>query len=117
MKIVSKLPIIIIFLLLESNSFAGKPAARQTDTTSGGGTIVRGSPTVLINNKSAARLGDAIITPRVVVLVPCVGGAIFQGSPTVLINNLPAARVGDLASTVCGPETIVKGSPNVQIGN
>ena len=117
MKITSKLFAISFGLLIGSSSYA-EPAARVGDATSGGGHIISGSSTVLINSLGAARVGDNIVTPLVVGLVPCVGGPILPpGSATVLINGLPAARSGDLAATVCGPETIVIGSPNVLIGN
>jgi len=93
----------------------GAPAARQGDAMASGGIIVNGFPTVLINGRPAARVGDLTIDPRVIVFVPCVGGPIIQGSPTVLIGSLPAARVGDNAASVCGPVPIAIGSPNVLI--
>ena len=117
MNFVRKLPVIAVFLFLGSNGFAGQPAARLTDATTFDGTIIQGSPTVLINNQPAARRSDLIFTPHFVFPSVCVGGPIIQGSVTVFINGLGAARLGDIATTSCGPEAIVTGSPSVLIGN
>jgi uncharacterized Zn-binding protein involved in type VI secretion len=57
----------------------GLPAARMTDLATCVGppdTIILGSPTVLICNLPAARLGDSCAH----------GGAIILGCPTVLIG-------------------------------
>jgi|AntDeeMinimDraft_6_1070357.scaffolds.fasta_scaffold02717_2 uncharacterized Zn-binding protein involved in type VI secretion len=71
-----------------------------------GGTIVSGSPTVMTNILSTARITDAVVTD-------C-GHAdvIVSGSPTVFANNIPVARVGD--QTGGGGiyvATIITGSP------
>lgn len=91
-------------------------AARTTDMhtcpmTTGvvphvGGPVLLESPTVLINNLPAARVGD---------MVTCIGpvDSIIAGDPTVLISNMPAARMGD--STAHGGE-IILGSADVMIG-
>jgi hypothetical protein len=79
--------------------------------------VISGEPTVLINGRPAARIGDRIQTPRFQHPVACVGGPILSGSSTVFIGGMPAARLGDPAATVRGPGTIVSGSPNVLIGN
>jgi uncharacterized Zn-binding protein involved in type VI secretion len=100
-----------------SSMSAQQPAGRLGDTTSGGGQVISGATTVLINGRPAARVGDQILTPRVEPQGPCVGGPIVSGSATVFIEGRPAARTGDLAVTACGPEAIVTGSPNVVIGN
>ncbi len=96
---------------------AQQPAGRLGDATSGGGQVISGAPTVFINGRPAARVGDQILTPRVEPQRPCVGGPIVSGSATVFIGGKPAARMGDLAVTACGPEAIVTGSPNVVVGN
>jgi len=50
--------------------------------------------------------------------IPHVGGPITgPGVPTVLISSMPAAVVGDMATCVGPPDTIVKGSATVFIGN
>ena len=117
MKIVRIVRAISLSLLICSASYA-QNAARIDDATSGGGHIVSGSPTVRVNSLLATRVGDNIVTPRFVGPLACGGGLILPpGSTTVFINSKPAARVGDQATTVCGPETIVGGSPNVFIGD
>ena len=96
----------------------GKPAARMGDTTSHGGVIILGCPTVLIGSMPAARVSDMHTCPMVTGVVPHVGGPILPpGSPTVLIGGLPAARVGDMATCVGPPDTILgPGCPTVLIG-
>ncbi|MHC4447998.1 MAG: PAAR domain-containing protein [Planctomycetota bacterium] len=107
------------FLLLlapMAGAIAGQPAARMNDLVLGAGPtglILSGSSTVLVNNRPAARLGDAvlcaiIVPPAVPVLVP---GVITSGNLTVLINGLPAASVGDSAGP--GSCTIGTGSSTV----
>ena len=56
----------------------GQPAARLTDMTAHGGTIVGpGCPTVLIGGMPAARMGD----------MSACGAPIIAGAPTVLIGG------------------------------
>lgn len=77
--------------------------------------IASGSPTVLINGRPAARVGD-ISAPH---LIPagsrCVThvAPIASGAASVLINGKPAARVGD---SLAGCTAIAQGSVNVFIG-
>jgi uncharacterized Zn-binding protein involved in type VI secretion len=77
--------------------------------------ITSGSPTVLINNRPAARVGD-VSTPHLIPsrrkCAPHVA-AIVTGAPTVLINGRPAARIGD---KLAGCTVIAQGSFNVFIG-
>lgn len=94
----------------------GQPAARMGDTTSHGGSIVVGLPTVLIGGLPAARLGDMHVCPMFNGPVPHVGGPITVGSPTVLIGGQPAARMGDMATCVGPPDSIVMGCMTVLIG-
>jgi uncharacterized Zn-binding protein involved in type VI secretion len=97
----------------------GKPAARVGDQTSHGGVITSGIPTVLINSRPAARMGDMHTCPMVtpaVPPVPHVGGPIIMGSATVLIGGQPAARMGDTATCNGPPDSILMGSPSVLIG-
>jgi uncharacterized Zn-binding protein involved in type VI secretion len=72
-----------------------------------GGPITVGSPTVLIGNLPAARVGDVCV---------CAGppDAIAAGSLSVNIGGIPAARVGDM--TTHGG-VIVAGCPTVNIGD
>ena len=74
------------------------PAARMTDPTTHGGTVVAGFPTVLIGNLPAARMGDPHICPMFTALVPHVGGVIIKASTTVKIGGAFAARQGDLCA-------------------
>lgn len=77
--------------------------------------IATGNPTVLINGRPAARVGD-VSTPH---LRPggrrCVTHAapIVTGAPTVIIAGKPAARVGDILG---GCTAVATGSTNVFIG-
>ncbi len=66
-----------------------------------------GAPNVLINNKSAALMGDMCV---------CVGppDVIAQGAPNVFINGVPVACLGDM--TAHGG-VITAGEPNVIIGS
>jgi len=97
----------------------GKPAARMGDTTSHGGSIVVGAPTVLIGGQPAARMNDMHVCPMVnpgVPPPPHVGGPILLGCPTVLICGQMAARMGDMAQCSGPPDSIVGGCPTVLIG-
>jgi len=97
----------------------GKPAARIGDTTSHGGSIVAGAPTVLIGGKPAARANDMHVCPMMnpgVPPPPHVGGPILLGSPTVLICGQMAARMGDMAQCSGPPDSIIVGCPTVLIG-
>lgn len=90
------------------------PAARITDITTHGGTIVGpGEPTVLIGGLPAAVLGDnhacAIPPPA---HAPTVG-PFPVGSTTVLLGGKPAIRLGDVS--VCGATAAI-GEPTVLIG-
>jgi uncharacterized Zn-binding protein involved in type VI secretion len=97
----------------------GKPAARIGDTTSHGGSIVAGAPTVLIGGMPAARMNDMHVCPLVnpgVPPPPHVGGPALIGSPTVLICGQMALRMGDMAQCSGPPDSIVAGCPTVLIG-
>jgi uncharacterized Zn-binding protein involved in type VI secretion len=88
-------------------------AARLFDLTNHPGVIASGSPTVLINNRPAARSTDKHTCAFPPVAGPHPPNAIGLGSKTVLINGLSAARAGDLCA--CGA-AIEVGSVTVQIG-
>ncbi len=87
------------------------PAARVTDTescpNSPSAPIATGSPTVAIERRPAARVGDKL---------ECPGGPtqIESGAPTVRINGHKAARMGD---TTCHKGRITTGARSVRIGN
>ena len=93
-----------------------QPAARLGDATAHGGAVTSGNPTVLINGRPAAAVGDAHVCPMCAP-GPHVGGPVLVGAPTVLIGGRPAARVGDACACAApAPDVIVQGSPNVLIG-
>ena len=98
----------------------GKPAARLTDMTAHGGTVMGpGVPTVLIGKLPAATMGDQHVCPMVtpgVPPIPHVGGPIILGSMGVMIGKKPAARLGDMAICVGPPSQIVLGCFTVMIG-
>ena len=72
----------------------------------GGPIVGPGNPTVLINRRPAAVLGDTCT---------CIGSpdSIVKGSATVMIGGIPAARMGD---TTAHGGSIVEGAPTVIIG-
>jgi uncharacterized Zn-binding protein involved in type VI secretion len=85
--------------------------------TAHGGTIVIGFPTVIIEGKPAARVGDMHTCPMFDGPKPHVGGPIMPpGSPTVLIGGMPAARMGDMATCAGPPDSIILGAMTVIIG-
>lgn len=98
----------------------GKPAARLTDMTAHGGSVVGpGVPTVMIGKMPAATMGDQHLCPMVtpgVPPIPHVGGPILLGSTGVFIGKKPAARVGDMAMCVGPPSQIILGCFTVMIG-
>ena len=102
---------------LGGNVFAQAPAARMSDSTSHGGQIVLGFPTVLIGGLPAARVSDLVVCPIVEPTgIPHVGGPIITGSVTVIIGGMPAARVGSTATETGPPSVIIVGAATVLIG-
>ena len=97
----------------------GNPAARQSDLTTHGGSVVAGLPTVRIGGLPAARMTDMHTCPMVTPgtpPVPHVGGPITLGSTGVRIGSLGAARVGDMAVCTGPPDSIAMGCFTVMIG-
>ena len=90
------------------------PAARVTDVSNHGGTIVGpGVATVLIGGMPAAIATDNHVCPiPPPAHVPTVS-PFPVGSVTVLIGGMPALRVGDVC--ICGASAAV-GEPTVIIG-
>ncbi|WP_026946711.1 PAAR domain-containing protein [Algoriphagus marincola] len=89
-------------------------AARVTDLTNHGGTIVGpGKPNVLIGGMPAAVMGDM----HLCALPPSghqpTSSPFTIGSATVMIGGMPALRVGDTCG--CGASAAV-GEPTVIIG-
>lgn len=92
-------------------------AARLGDITSHG-TPLLGSAcmTVLIENRSAWRMGDIYACPLVNRLQPHVGRSVIMGSVRVLVGSQPAARMGDVIVKPGGPNPIAVGAMTVLIG-
>ena len=106
----------IVLVAMPCGIVSANPAARRTDLTSHGGTIVIGSANVLVGGLGAARVGDMVACPLVTGTVPHVGGPISTGVSTVLINGMPAARVGSMVTEVI-PSVISMGDSTVLIGS
>jgi len=89
-------------------------AARMSDTTTHGGTIVGpGEPTVLIGGMPAAVMGDNHVCSLPPNAHQPTVSPFLIGSTTVLIGSKPAIRVGD--TCLCGAGAAV-GEPTVMIG-
>ncbi len=93
-------------------------AARLNDMGSAHGcfpptNIIAASSSVFINNKPAARLGDAL-APHGCGKCSAHPRIIARGSASVFINGIPAARLGDMIS--CGG-AIMTASGDVMIGD
>ncbi len=90
------------------------PAARVTDLSTHGGTIVGpGVPTVLIGGMPAAVATDQHVCPIPPPAHVPTASPFPIGSVTVLIAGKPALRVGDVC--ICGASAAV-GEPTVIIG-
>jgi uncharacterized Zn-binding protein involved in type VI secretion len=95
-------------------------AARIGDTfTTGHGcspvsTIATGAPTVIIEGKPAARIGDQSVVHTILIGKNCVPHVvpILTGSPTVIADGRPLARVGDTIDF----GVITTGAPTVFAG-
>ncbi|MDX1607328.1 MAG: PAAR domain-containing protein, partial [Candidatus Competibacterales bacterium] len=77
------------------------------------GPAIKGSPTVLVNNRPALRVTDNGIHAA------CCNGNIWvatMGSATVLINYLPAHRLGDMDTHCGGVGQMIEGSGDVITG-
>jgi uncharacterized Zn-binding protein involved in type VI secretion len=108
---------LLLAFTITSPALAQSPAARVSDLTSHGGVIVGpGVPTVVIEGRSAAGLGDQITCPLVTGPVPHVGGPIVTASATVRIGGRAAARVGDVVVENGPSSTILLGALTVIIG-
>lgn len=89
-------------------------AARVTDTTTHGGTIVGpGEPTVLIGGMPAAVMGDNHVCSLPPNAHQPTASPFLIGSSTVMIGGKPAIRVSD--TCLCGAGAAV-GEPTVMIG-
>lgn len=90
------------------------PAARVTDTSTHGGTLVGpGVATVLIGGVPAAVASDQHVCVLDPTTHPLTVSPFPMGSTTVLIGGLPALRTSD--TCLCGAGAAV-GAPTVMIG-
>ena len=94
-----------------------RPVARLGDQGvphCSGFTIAQGSPTVFVNLRPAAGLGD-LSTPHLRPGNPCPPhvAVISSGSATVFVDGKPLARVGD---TLAGCTAVATGSATVFSG-
>lgn len=90
------------------------PAARVTDVSTHGGTILGpGCPTVMIGSKPAAVAGDMHLCSLPPSGHQPTGSPFPAGSTTVLIGGMPALRTTD--TCLCGAMAAV-GEPTVLIG-
>lgn len=90
------------------------PAARVTDISNHGGTIVGpGVPNVLIGGIAAAAMGDTHVCALPPVSHQPTVSIFPAGSATVMIGGKPALRVGDTclcgASAMLGEVTVIIG--------
>ncbi len=90
------------------------PAARVTDVSTHGGTIVGpGVATVLIGGMPAAVATDQHVCPIPPLVHAPTVSPFPMGSATVLVGGMPALRVGD--TCLCGASAAV-GEPTVIVG-
>ncbi|MDR3362169.1 MAG: PAAR domain-containing protein [Desulfovibrio sp.] len=82
---------------------AAKPVARLGDTGSHGGEIISAAPTIFVNNKPIARVGDMYACPK------HGNNPIVTGAKSVFGQGKLVAHVG--SKTACGA-TITSGSPD-----
>ena len=111
---------LVVLLLAAGEVYAQAPAARQGDSTTHGGSVITGSPTVTISGQPAARKDDLAtcpIVPPEPETPPHGGGQIASGSATVFIEGKPAVRIGDTVAETGATSQIAAGSPTVMIGN
>ena len=94
------------------------PGARQGDTTSHGGVIIKGCLTVTVEGQLAARVSDLHLCPVINPgNIPHLGGPILPpGEPTVHIEGLPAARVSDWLLCAGPLDVISRGATRTFIG-
>jgi uncharacterized Zn-binding protein involved in type VI secretion len=113
----------VVTLGLCGDAVAQAPAARLGDATSHpGGSIVQGSPTVMIGGLPAARVLDLVVCPVVDPPLspadsphPHVGGSVVTGSSSVFIDGRPAARVGSIVNEAPAPQSVIVGPGAVTV--
>jgi uncharacterized membrane protein/uncharacterized Zn-binding protein involved in type VI secretion len=81
-----------------SVSLNGKPIARLGDPTTVGGTIVEGSTFIFINGVPAATVGSMVVDPMITGLVPGIGGPIIQ------TGACPEPTINWMGTDVCAAD-------------
>jgi len=77
------------------------------------GPAVSGSPDVVVNGRSALRLGDPGVHSK------CCGSnkwTAVEGSASILVNGKPLVRLGDITKHCGGRGRMIEASPDVDIG-
>ncbi len=69
----------------------GKIIITVGDTTTHGGPVLTGDPTILIEGRPVARVGDPIVCP--LCKIPT---TIVQGALSTLANGIPITRHGEI---------------------
>ena len=111
--------IALAVLACAADTYAQAAAARQGDSTTHGGLVLSGNPTVRIGGRIAATAQDTAscpVTPPPPT-PPHGVGTIVTGSSSVFIGGKPAARVGDSISENGATSAVATGAPTVRIGN
>ncbi|WP_414499397.1 PAAR domain-containing protein [Zymobacter sp. IVIA_12111.31 C1] len=88
-------------LIKRENIMAGGRVIRVGDMTTHGGTVIEGDPTMIINGRAAARVGDLVACPVCLGVYP-----IIEGNPGLTSNGKPIAYEG--CRTACGAQLILK---------
>ncbi len=88
-------------LIKRENIMAGGRVIRVGDMTTHGGSVIEGDPTMIINGRAAARVGDLVACPVCLGVYP-----IIEGNPGLTSNGKPIAYEG--CRTACGAQLILK---------
>ena len=123
MKVLVLASVVTLGLCGDAVAQAPAPAARLGDGTSHpGGSIVQGSPTVMIGGLPAARVLDLVVCPVVDPPLspsdsphPHVGGSVVTGSSSVFIGGRPAARVGSVVNEAPPAQSVIVGPGAVTV--
>jgi uncharacterized Zn-binding protein involved in type VI secretion len=94
----------------------GQPGANITTSTTHGGIVTVGAPTVLLEGKPASRIGDMHTCPMSDGPKPHVGGPIILGSFNVITCNVPQSYQGNPAICVGPPDSLLVGATTVLVG-
>lgn len=88
-------------LIKRENIMAGGRVIRVGDMTTHGGTVIEGDPTMILNGRAVARVGDLVACPTCRGIYP-----IIEGNPGLTSNGKPIAYEG--CRTACGAQLLLK---------